>query len=158
MGTGWLVVEGDESDRTVAALRPRIAVVTNVDLDHHTTFSSRAEVESLFVEWLPPGPDCGRGDDVQPYDGPLGVLGEHNRRNAACALSALELAGLGRDEATAALEEFTGAGRRLEPRGEVAGIEVWDDYAPHPAEIAATLEAVRGGGRVLILFQPHLYS
>jgi UDP-N-acetylmuramate--alanine ligase len=157
-GGGWLVVEGDESDRTVAALRPRIAVVTNVDLDHHTTFSSRAEVEGLFVKWLAQVPNVVRGDDVQPYDGPLGVLGEHNRRNAACALSALELAGLGRDEATAALEEFTGAGRRLERRGEVAGIEVLDDYAHHPAEIAATLEAVRGGGRVLILFQPHLYS
>jgi UDP-N-acetylmuramate--alanine ligase len=157
-GGGWLVVEGDESDRTVAALRPRIAVVTNVDLDHHTTFSSRAEVEGLFVKWLAQVPNVVRGDDVQPYDGPLGVLGEHNRRNAACALAALELAGLGRDEATAALEEFTGAGRRLERRGEVAGIEVLDDYAHHPAEIAATLEAVRGGGRVLILFQPHLYS
>jgi UDP-N-acetylmuramate--alanine ligase len=157
-GGGWLVVEGDESDRTVAALRPRIAVVTNVDLDHHTTFSSRAEVEGLFVKWLAQVPNVVRGDDVQPYDGPLGVLGEHNRRNAACALAALELAGLGRDEATAALEEFAGAGRRLERRGEVAGIEVFDDYAHHPAEIAATLEAVRGGGRVLILFQPHLYS
>jgi UDP-N-acetylmuramate--alanine ligase len=157
-GGGWLVVEGDESDRTIAALRPRIAVVTNVDLDHHTTFSSRAEVEALFVEWLAHVPDVVRGDDVQPYDGPLGVLGEHNRRNAACALAALELAGLARDEATAALAEFTGAGRRLERRGEAAGIEVLDDYAHHPAEIAATLEAVRGGGRVLVLFQPHLYS
>lgn len=157
-GGGWLVVEGDESDRTVAALRPRIAVVTNVDLDHHTTFSSRAEVEGLFVEWLAHVPDVVRGDDVQPYDGPLAVLGEHNRRNAACALAALELAGLGRDEASVALAEFTGAGRRLERRGEVAGIEVLDDYAHHPAEIAATLEAVRGEGRVLVLFQPHLYS
>lgn len=157
-GGGWLIVEGDESDRTVAALRPRIAVVTNVDLDHHTTFSSRAEVEGLFVEWLAHVPDVVRGDDVQPYDGPLAVLGEHNRRNAACALAALELAGLGRDEASVALAEFTGAGRRLERRGEVAGIEVLDDYAHHPAEIAATLEAVRGEGRVLVLFQPHLYS
>jgi UDP-N-acetylmuramate--alanine ligase len=47
-GTGWLVVEGDESDRTVASLRPRVAVVTNVDLDHHTTFGSLAEVDDLF--------------------------------------------------------------------------------------------------------------
>ena len=41
-GSGWLVVEGDESDRTVAALRPEVAVVTNVDLDHHSEFGSRA--------------------------------------------------------------------------------------------------------------------
>ena len=157
-GGGWLVVEGDESDRTVAALRPRIAVVTNVDLDHHTTFSSQAEVEALFAEWLVHVPDVVRGDDLQPYEGPLAVRGEHNRRNAACALAALELAGLARGEATAALAEFTGAGRRLERRGEAGGIEVQDDYAHHPAEISATLEAVHGGGRVLVLFQPHLYS
>src|SRR3954454_1501246 len=47
-GSGWLVVEGDESDRSVAALRPAIAVLLNVDLDHHTTFVSRAELETFF--------------------------------------------------------------------------------------------------------------
>jgi UDP-N-acetylmuramate--alanine ligase len=158
LGAGWLVVEGDESDRTIAALRPRIAVVTNVDLDHHTTFASRAEVEALFEQWLADLPDVVRGDDVQPYEGPLGLPGAHNRRNAACAVAALELAGVARDEVTAVLEEFTGAGRRLERRGEAAGIEVFDDYAHHPAEIDATLDAARGGGRLLVLFQPHLYS
>jgi UDP-N-acetylmuramate--alanine ligase len=157
-GAGWLVVEGDESDRTIAALRPRIAVVTNVDLDHHTTFASRAEVEALFEQWLADVPDVVRGDDVQPYEGPLGLPGAHNRRNAACAVAALELAGVARDEVTAVLEEFTGAGRRLERRGEAAGIEVFDDYAHHPAEIDATLDAARDGGRLLVLFQPHLYS
>jgi UDP-N-acetylmuramate--alanine ligase len=158
LGAGWLVVEGDESDRTIAALRPRIAVVTNVDLDHHTTFASRAEVEALFEQWLADVPDVVRGDDVQPYDGPLALPGTHNRRNAACAVAALELAGVARDEVTAVLEEFTGAGRRLERRGEAAGIEVFDDYAHHPAEIDATLDAARDGGRLLVLFQPHLYS
>src|SRR6185312_11696587 len=93
-GTGWLVVEGDESDRTISALRPRIAVVTNVDLDHHTTFGSRAEVEELFDEWLANVDEVVRGEDLSPYDGPLAVAGLHNRRNAATALAALELAGL----------------------------------------------------------------
>lgn len=158
VGSGWLVVEGDESDRTIAALRPRIAVVTNVDLDHHTTFASRAEVEALFEQWLAEVPDVVRGDEVPPYDGPLGLPGAHNRRNAACAIAALELAGVARDEVGAVLEEFTGAGRRLERRGEAAGVEVFDDYAHHPAEIDATLEAARDGGRLLVLFQPHLYS
>jgi UDP-N-acetylmuramate--alanine ligase len=158
LGAGWLVVEGDESDRTIAALRPRIAVVTNVDLDHHTTFASRAEVEALFEQWLADVPDVVHGDDVQPYEGPLGLPGAHNRRNAACAVAALELAGVARDEVTAVLEEFTGAGRRLERRGEAAGIEVFDDYAHHPTEIDATLEAARDAGRLLVLFQPHLYS
>ena len=62
------------------------------------------------------------------------------------------------DEARVHLAEFTGAGRRLESHGEVGGVAVLDDYAHHPAEIAATIEAVHNGGRVLVLFQPHLYS
>jgi len=157
-GDGWLVVEGDESDRTVAALRPRVAVITNVDLDHHTTFGSLAEVNELFEDWLAAVPSAVRGDDVAPYDGPLAVAGEHNRRNAACALAALELMGVTRDEAAPPLAEYAGATRRLERRGEAHGVEVYDDYGHHPAEIAATLAALRDGGRLLVLFQPHLYS
>jgi UDP-N-acetylmuramate--alanine ligase len=157
-GAGWLVVEGDESDRTIAALRPQIAVVTNVDLDHHTTFGSRAEVEQLFENWLANVPDVVRGDELAPYDGALGVAGEHNRRNAASALAALERAGVSRQQAEPALAEFAGAGRRLERRGEAGGVEIYDDYAHHPAEIDATLQAARDGGRLLVLFQPHLYS
>jgi UDP-N-acetylmuramate--alanine ligase len=157
-GSGWLVVEGDESDRTIARLRPRIAVVTNVDLDHHTTFGSRAEVQELFERWLTSVPDGVRGDELEPYSDHLAVPGEHNRRNAACALAALELAGVSRDDAARVLAEFTGASRRLELRGHTRGAEVWDDYAHHPAEISATLAALRDGGRLLVLFQPHLYS
>src|SRR5207302_10101333 len=67
-GGGWLVVEGDESDRTIAALRPEIAVVTNVDLDHHTEFASRADVESLFDHWLAAAPKAVRGEVLEPVE------------------------------------------------------------------------------------------
>lgn len=157
-GSGWLVVEGDESDRTIEQLRPKIAVVTNVDLDHHSEFASRAEVEQLFERWLAEVPQVVRGDELEPVDFELAVPGEHNRRNAAAALAALQLVGVAPEEARAHLAEFTGAGRRLERRGEAGGVAVLDDYAHHPAEIAATIAAVRNGGRVLVLFQPHLYS
>jgi UDP-N-acetylmuramate--alanine ligase len=87
------------------------------------------------------------------------VRGDHNRRNAAVALAALERAGVERGVAKRALAAFLGAGRRLEPRGTAVGVEVIDDYAHHPAEISATLAALREGeGRLLVLFQPHLYS
>ena len=69
-GSGWLVVEGDESDRTVAALRPEIAVVTNVDLDHHTEFASRADVAVLFEEWLAEVPQVVRGESLLPAEFP----------------------------------------------------------------------------------------
>lgn len=157
-GSGWLVVEGDESDRSVGALRPEIAVLLNVDLDHHTTFVSRKEVESFFAAWLHEVPHVVRAEELVPVTFDLAVPGEHNLRNAAAALAALELAGVGRADAEAAIVEFRGAGRRLEPKGEARGVTVLDSYAHHPAELAADLAAVRGTGRILVLFQPHLYS
>jgi UDP-N-acetylmuramate--alanine ligase len=152
-GSGWLVVEGDESDRTIEQLRPKIAVVTNVDLDHHSEFASRAEVDELFEGWLAQVPQVVRGEELEPVDFELALPGEHNRRNAAAALAALELVGVAAEDAQSLLAGFTGAGRRLEHRGEAGGVTVLDDYAHHPAEISAT-----NGGRVLVLFQPHLYS
>jgi len=158
-GEGWLVVEGDESDRSVAELRPEIAVLLNVDLDHHTTFGSRAEVQALFEDWLSHVPLVVRGDALEPVALELSVPGEHNRRNAAAALAALELAGVARGEAERVLVGFRGAVRRLERRGESGGVAVLDSYAHHPAELAADLAAVSADhGRVLALFQPHLYS
>jgi UDP-N-acetylmuramate--alanine ligase len=158
-GTGWLVVEGDESDRTVAALRPEVAVVTNVDLDHHTAFASRADVADLFDAWLAEVPHVVRGETLPPAQFELAVRGEHNRKNAAVAVEALVLAGVEHDDAERALADFRGAGRRLQLRSDGA-VRVYDDYAHHPAEIEATVAAVRelGSARVLVLFQPHLYS
>jgi len=157
-GEGWLVVEGDESDRSVAALRPEIAVLLNVDLDHHTTFVSRAEVARLFEEWLAHVPHVVRAEELEPVELELAVPGMHNRSNSAAALAALELAGVARGDAERVIVEFAGAGRRLESKGESHGVTVLDSYAHHPAELAADLAAARGEGRVLALFQPHLYS
>ena len=157
-GSGWLVVEGDESDRSVGELRPEIAVLLNVDLDHHTTFVSRGEVETFFEEWLSGVPHVVRAEGLAPVTLDLAVPGEHNRRNAAAALAALELAGVSRADAEKEIVEFRGAGRRLEPKGEARGVKVLDSYAHHPSELAADLAAVRDTGRILVLFQPHLYS
>ena len=157
-GEGLLVVEGDESDRTVFGLHALIAVITNVDLDHHTEFRSLAELEAAFERW------GGEADqlvnDAAPFRGPLALPGEHNRLNAGSALAALELAGVERGPAEAALALFTGTGRRFEV-SEAGGVTIVDDYAHHPAELAATIAAVREaypGRRVRVLFQPHLYS
>jgi len=157
-GTGWLVVEGDESDRSVAALRPEIAILLNVDLDHHATFGTRAEVKALFEDWLVHVPHVVRAEELEPVQLELAIPGEHNRRNAAAALAALELAGVDRADAERVVVEFAGAGRRLERKGVAGGVAVLDSYAHHPAELAADLAALRNGGRVLALFQPHLYS
>ena len=165
-GEGWLVAEGDESDRSVLLLEPRIAVLTNVELDHHATFASQAEVEELFAGWLaslPAGAAVIRGEEVAvPADLVLAVPGVHNRLNAACALAALAATGADVDAAKATLAEFRGAGRRFQRLGEARGIRVYDDYGHHSTEVAATLAAARlvlgAAGRLLVLFQPHLYS
>src|SRR5207253_3713043 len=73
-GEGWLVVEGDESDRTVFGLPAEIAVVTNIDLDHHSEFRSRAELEAAFDAWLSAVPHVVR--DAPRYDGLLALYGE----------------------------------------------------------------------------------
>ena len=160
-GSGWLVVEGDESDGTVFELHADIAVVTNVELDHHATYASAAELEQRFHQWAASVP-AGKvvwGDDVEPVDFGLAVPGEHNRLDAACALAAVELAGFDRSAAARALAGFRGVGRRLEDHGQAGGVRFVDDYAHHPAELAATIAAARelaGDGRLVVLFQPHL--
>ncbi|MGZ4440883.1 MAG: glutamate ligase domain-containing protein, partial [Gaiellaceae bacterium] len=130
------------------------------ELDHHATFASEAEVEDLFVRWTAQVPHVVRGWELKPVEFPLAVPGAHNRVNAAAALAALELAGVSRAEAEEALGRFRGAARRFELAGEARGVRVYDDYAHHPTELAASIAAARelGPERVLVLFQPHLPS
>ena len=88
----------------------------------------------------------------------LAVPGEHNRQNAAAALAALELAGVPRAEAEAAIVRFTGVGRRLELVGEQGGVTVYDDYGHNPTELEVTLRTARSltGGRLIAVYQPHV--
>jgi UDP-N-acetylmuramate--alanine ligase len=156
-GSGYLVVEADESDRTVFSLPAEVAVVTNVELDHHSEYVSLAELEDEFERWTATAAHVVR--DAPPFDGELALPGEHNRENAASALAALELAGVPRAEAAPVLARFTGTGRRFEVHE--GPVTIVDDYGHHPTEVARTIEAVRErfpGARVRVLFQPHLYS
>jgi UDP-N-acetylmuramate--alanine ligase len=187
----WLVVEADESDRSMLAIDADVAVVTNVELDHHATYGSLREVREVFRAFLAGAPEAvlwDRPDVVALRDGApfvafdvpepalepqgsrfdwhghevrLSVPGAHNARNAAAALEACRLAGADPATAAAALADFAGAGRRFERLGATrSGALVIDDYAHHPTEVAATIDAARtlDARRVLAVFQPHLYS
>ena len=91
----------------------------------------------------------------------LAVPGEHNALNAAGALTASALAGADPARAAASLADFQGARRRFELLGTTAaGVPVYDDYAHHPTEVAATIAAARtlAPERLVAVFQPHLYS
>src|SRR5262244_3276878 len=94
----------------------------------------------------------------------LGVPGRHNALNAAAAYAAvleLGLPAVRAGQAAAGLAAYRGARRRMEPKGEAGGVTVLDSYAHHPTELAADLRAARDiapGGRVIAVFQPHLFS
>jgi UDP-N-acetylmuramate--alanine ligase len=187
-GTGeWLVVEADESDRSLLKLTPRIAVLTNAELDHHATYSSQRDVDETFRAFVAKADDVVLGDEpglarfpgttaepedveLEPggsrfaFDGvgvKLAIPGAHNARNAATALAACRLAGADLAQAAAALADFSGAGRRFERVGTTpGGALVIDDYAHHPTEVRATIAAARtlSPRRVVAVFQPHLFS
>lgn len=106
--------------------------------------------------------DCGEFD--VRYDGEIsgrvtwGLVGEHNMQNALMAVAAAHHVGVPVAEACRALDKFINARRRLELRGEVNGISVYDDFAHHPTAILATLQALRskvgGTARILVVLEP----
>jgi UDP-N-acetylmuramate--alanine ligase len=157
----WVVAEADESDASFLELAPEIAVITNIEMDHHSRWGSMAELQAAF--------DCfGADAEVARFaaDSPgparlsLAVPGAHNVLNARAALAAAELAGFDLDAVAAALTGFPGVHRRLELKGERDGARIYDDYAHHPTEVRAALGALReiSPARLIAVFQPHLYS
>jgi UDP-N-acetylmuramate--alanine ligase len=146
----WIVVEADESDRSLLKLDPEIAVLTNAELDHHSTYASRFDLEATLRQFM-----SGAGDRAVVWDRPelralcppgavtfdapdpvlhpggssfswrgieveLTVPGAHNALNAAGALTAAVLAGAESGAAALALRDFSGARRRFELLGETA--------------------------------------
>jgi UDP-N-acetylmuramate--alanine ligase len=177
----WVVAEADESDASFLALRPEIGVVTNLEMDHHSHWSSLAELHDAFRRFLDPAAaavvaaapeldDLAAGGERRlirfdagspgPPQLKLAVPGRHNLLNARAALGALELAGADVGRAAEALAGFPGVRRRLESKGARNGALVFDDYAHHPTEVRAALEALRElrPGRLIAVFQPHLFS
>ena len=90
----------------------------------------------------------------------LQVLGRHNALNALAAAGAAWLSGLPGEAVSAGLVAFTGAERRMQFKGKYNGADVYDDYAHHPDELRATIEAVRTMDykRLVLAFQPHTYT
>ncbi|MFD9205623.1 UDP-N-acetylmuramate--L-alanine ligase [Streptomyces sioyaensis] len=208
------VAEADESDRSFHKYAPEVAIILNVELDHHANYASMDEIyESFetFVGRIRPGGTLviaadqpgarelterisGRHDiEVVTYgesaDADVRILkvnprgltsdvtvtltsgkiltftvsvpGRHYAHNAVAALAAGVALGLPPHNLASALGKYTGVKRRLQLKGEAAGVQVIDSYAHHPTEMTADLEAIRGaaeGSRVLVVFQPHLFS
>lgn len=90
----------------------------------------------------------------------LNVIGRHNTMNALAAAGAAWMLGISGEHTAKGLATFRGAGRRLEYKGTFNGADVYDDYAHHPGELAATIAAVRSMNykRMILAFQPHTYT
>lgn len=206
------VAEADESDRSFHKYAPEVAIVLNVELDHHANYASIEEIyESfeIFADRIVPGgtlviaadhegareltrrlagravrtvtygesPDADvrilsvvpqglRSEVTVLLDGTeftftVSVPGRHYAHNAVAALAAGAALGVPAAELAPALAAYTGVKRRLQLKGEAAGVQVIDSYAHHPTEMTADLEAMRGAAgeaRILVVFQPHLFS
>ena len=177
-----LVTEVDESDGTQALMRSSHAVITNVDDDHCWSLGGVEALEQCFVQfaesaervfaWDDPTLRrlCGGhaainfvGADRLWTELRLAVPGEHNRRNAALAVAVSEALAVPRAAALAAIATFPGVSRRLSERycGPGRREVVVEDYAHHPVELRASLQALREhypGMRLTAVFQPHRYE
>ncbi|MFF4349688.1 UDP-N-acetylmuramate--L-alanine ligase [Streptomyces sp. NPDC001530] len=205
------VAEADESDRSFHKYAPEVAIVLNVELDHHANYASMDEIYESFETFVDRVTEGGtlvisadhegareltrrvtacdvrvvtygesadadvRVLSVVPHglksevtvllDGSeltftVSVPGRHYAHNAVAALAAGVALGIPAAELAPALASYTGVKRRLQLKGEEAGVQVIDSYAHHPTEMTADLEAMRAGaaGRILVVFQPHLFS
>ncbi|MDJ0320385.1 UDP-N-acetylmuramate--L-alanine ligase [Pseudarthrobacter sp. PS3-L1] len=122
-------------------------------------YGTAATADVVLHDRGPDGMAVSVGDETFPLV--LQVPGRHNALNAAAAVAVAVELGVAAQDAVAALAGFSGASRRFELKGSVAGVRVYDDYAHHPTEVRAALAAARSvadGHRVHVLFQPHLFS
>ncbi|UUU30162.1 UDP-N-acetylmuramate--L-alanine ligase [Streptomyces sp. CA-210063] len=204
------VAEADESDRSFHTYAPEVAIVLNVELDHHANYASMDEIYESFETFagkIVPGGTLvisadqqgareltsrlsgvrvvtyGEREDADVrvlsvvaqglksevtvvLDGQelvftVSVPGRHYAHNAVAALAAGVALGVPAAELAPALAAYTGVKRRLQLKGEAGGVQVIDSYAHHPTEMTADLEAMRaaaGDARILVVFQPHLFS
>ncbi len=161
----YMVAEADEYNRHFLSLHPYLSLVLNIEEDHLDCYKDLADIQNAFNQFLSQSEnkilDYSKYLEKVPK---LLVPGEHNRKDAAGSLAVVDFLRVDEKIAIKTLAEFTGTWRRLEKRGEtVQGTIIYDDYAHHPTEIRASLQGLRelypkGEKRIIVLFQPHLYS
>jgi UDP-N-acetylmuramate--alanine ligase len=156
---GWLVACADDPGAAELAARGNDELAGR----QVATYGLSPEARYRVVE-LVQGPNGVSFDLAGPFESPVPVSlrlpGAHNARNAAGVLAAADALGVPAAAAAKSFATFNGTERRLEELGSARGITVVDDYAHHPTEIRASIEAVRARttGRVIVLFQPHTPS
>lgn len=181
----YLVLEADEYQRKFLSIFPQILVINNIDIDHLDYFKDLADIQGAFSEFASRIPKSGfivtdfNSENITPalsvvratvidynsisIDGlKLKFPGEHNRQNARSALAVASALGIDLSKATDSLNKFSGIWRRFEYLGKTQkGASVYDDYAHNPQKVRALLAGAREiypKERIIVVFQPHLYS
>ncbi len=161
----YLVVEADEFNRHMLNFHPYIGAVTNIEADHLDVYKDLEEIKIAFQKFLDQSEHKITSVEYEKYLASVPALrvpGEHNKYNAALALAVADALGVDMSLAQKTLVNFEGTWRRLEKRGESSeGVIIYDDYAHHPTEIRAGIKALREvhkSGKLVVVFQPHLYS
>lgn len=180
----YFIVEACEYRRDFLHLEPDILVITNIEAEHLDYYKDLSDVQSAFhelalkvpadgvviaqatnplVQPVLEGLSCKVVDYKEQLDLALTLKmpGLHNRMNAAAAKAAALEAGIPLEVINNALQNFSGTWRRFEYKGELNGASIYDDYAHHPTEIAATIAGLRElypEKRIVAVFQPHLRS
>lgn len=167
-GSRWFVYEADEYDRNFLSFHPEVSLITTLDYDHPDTYPDETDYRRAFarfasqsdhiVTWpellgrLPGKISTGATLPDEPVES-IRLPGEHTRRNATLALSALEyITESSREAIVEAINGFPGVQRRMEGIAE----HIYSDYAHHPIEIAATIQLARElADRVVVVYQPH---
>lgn len=179
-----LVVEACEYSKSFLNLHPDMIVITNIDADHLDFYKDLNDIKEAFKEFVSKLDQkgtvvCNFCDDVvasvldetfahiEDYSlvsltrNP-GVIGEHNIQNAKAASAVSTLLSIPENVIEDSLVNFESTWRRLEDKGVMdSGARVIDDYAHHPTEVKATLSALKekaGENKLVVVFQPHLYS
>jgi len=171
------LLEADEYRDHFLSYRPLGVIIVSLDFDHPDYFASFEAVQRSFATFLEQLEPDGwavttvalRENTPLPWpartltgeaaaDFPPRIEGAHMRSNAALAVVAAEQLGIAADSARAALATLPQLHRRLEPLGQVGPLKIISDYGHHPAEIAATLQAVRETqpGKILVLLEVHM--
>ena len=161
----YFIVEACEYERSFLNIKPKLSVITNIEADHLDYYKDLEDIKSAFQQFTSQSEKV-----IRDYTGYLNkvpklkVPGEHNRLDAAAAYAVAKVLNIKDDIIQKSLAEFSGTWRRLEKRAETeAGTIIYDDYAHHPTEIRASIEALRelypiSKKKITIVFQPHLYS
>jgi UDP-N-acetylmuramate--alanine ligase len=180
----YFIVEACEYRRDFLTLRPDVLVITNIEHEHVDYYKDLASVQEAFAEFARTVPQdgaiitnvtdpaitpvlAGLSCTIMDYRQSLDLTlklrqpGLHNRLNAAAASSASRFVGIEQGIINEALEGFAGTARRFEYKGDINNAPVYDDYAHHPTEIAASIAGARElypDKKLTVVFQPHTYS